>query len=129
MGFTALLFNLILAFFIRRNAKNFGVFSSSRFNSFGFFFSILIFTQSFVQVSFLPFPQVARGVTAQAVYVNNGSLVWAIPGATLAFSATPGCHDRFSSDISGTVTLKDLNTAINQSFAIMEPQVNYYYIF
>ena len=111
---------LILAFFIiRRSHANFV--AISRFNSNGFLYSILLLTQPFVRVSFLSFP----GATSQTIETKNGSLIWTIPGATLAFSATTDnqYHDGFSSSTSSVATLHDLNIAINNSVATFEPQV------
>ena len=115
---------LILAFqFIRSHANFASIFLSSRFNSYRFLYSILLFTQTFVKISFLS-PFLLPGVTSQTVEAKNGSLIWSIPGATLAFSATTADnHDIFSSNPSSVVTLHDLNTAINNSVATFEPQV------
>ena len=112
---------LIPAFFIiRRSHANFV--AISRFNSYGFLYSILLLTQPFARVHFLSFP----GATSQTIETKNGSLIWKIPGATLAFSSATTdnqYHDGFSSSTSSVVTLHDLNTAINNSVATFEPQV------
>ena len=115
MGF---IFSILAFFILRGHAKFVAI---NRFNSYRLLNSILLLTQPFARYSFLSFP----GVTSQTVEAKNGSLIWSIPGATLAFSTTADnqYHDSFSTSTSNVATVHDLNTAINNSVATFEPQV------